>query len=418
MMAWVAMRALKIGLVAGVAGVGAPGASAQTFHWVGTLEGYEVLNARAVSADGRVVVGYARSLATSGTRAFRWSADTGVQSLGVLPGGEAFTGSQASDVSDDGSVIVGQSYSTAGMRAFRWTAGGGLTDLGLPPGQLANASAGNPIVSGDGRVVVGSLNTPSGPVHYAFAWTAAGGAQYFNIARRSIPRVMTYDGSAVLGHAEITTDSYSAVRWDLAANQTVLLPNVWVSGMNIAATAMWVQRGFDWYFWTSTDGFEQLVDPASTYMYFGAVSADGRLFGGNDSDGAMVWRPGHGAMAAEDYLRRSGVAIPADAEGQLGLVVDVSADGRVLMGQGEIHPPGPLSYTGVWVAMLPRCGNADFNNDGDSGTDADIEAFFACLAGNCCVNCYPAGADFNGDGDVGTDQDIEAFFRVLGGGVC
>jgi hypothetical protein len=60
--------------------------------------------------------------------------------------------------------------------------------------------------------------------------------------------------------------------------------------------------------------------------------------------------------------------------------------------------------------------SADFNNDGDFGTDADIEAFFACLAGTCCASC--GTADFNGDGDIGTDADIESFFRVLGGGAC
>jgi hypothetical protein len=60
--------------------------------------------------------------------------------------------------------------------------------------------------------------------------------------------------------------------------------------------------------------------------------------------------------------------------------------------------------------------NADFDGDGDTGTDADIEAFFACLGGNCCVTC--GSADFNADGDVGTDADIEAFFRVLAGGAC
>jgi hypothetical protein len=60
--------------------------------------------------------------------------------------------------------------------------------------------------------------------------------------------------------------------------------------------------------------------------------------------------------------------------------------------------------------------STDFDGDGDVGTDADIEAFFACLAGNCCVTCAPA--DFNGDGDVGTDADIEAFFRVLAGQPC
>jgi len=62
------------------------------------------------------------------------------------------------------------------------------------------------------------------------------------------------------------------------------------------------------------------------------------------------------------------------------------------------------------------CGSADFNGDGDIGTDADIESFFACLAGNCCPTCFGGGADFNGDGDTGTDAVIESFFRVLAGG--
>jgi hypothetical protein len=59
---------------------------------------------------------------------------------------------------------------------------------------------------------------------------------------------------------------------------------------------------------------------------------------------------------------------------------------------------------------------ADFNNDGDVATDADIEDFFRCLAGNCCATC--GTADFNDDGDSATDADIEAFFRVLAGGAC
>jgi len=36
--------------------------------------------------------------------------------------------------------------------------------------------------------------------------------------------------------------------------------------------------------------------------------------------------------------------------------------------------------------LVPGC-SADFNNDGDAGTDADIEAFFACLSGACCAAC-------------------------------
>ena len=65
-----------------------------------------------------------------------------------------------------------------------------------------------------------------------------------------------------------------------------------------------------------------------------------------------------------------------------------------------------------------HCGSADFNCDGDTGTDADIEAFFTCLSGNCPPMPCISTADFNGDGDIGTDADIEAFFRVLGGGAC
>ncbi len=82
------------------------------------------------------------------------------------------------------------------------------------------------------------------------------------------------------------------------------------------------------------------------------------------------------------------------------------------------------SNLGIKMSILTNsdgaggCGTADFDGDGDVGTDADIEAFFACLGGNCCGTCFPGGADFNGDGDTGTDADIEAFFRVLSGGNC
>jgi hypothetical protein len=65
-----------------------------------------------------------------------------------------------------------------------------------------------------------------------------------------------------------------------------------------------------------------------------------------------------------------------------------------------------------------HCGSADFNCDGDTGTDLDIEAFFACLSGTCPPAPCQSTADFNMDGDTGTDLDIEAFFRVLAGGEC
>ncbi len=82
------------------------------------------------------------------------------------------------------------------------------------------------------------------------------------------------------------------------------------------------------------------------------------------------------------------------------------------------HACDVLTTSVAVVSVTSACATADFDGDGDSGTDADIEAFFACLAGNCCGACWHLGADFNADGDAGTDADIEAFFRVLAGGAC
>jgi hypothetical protein len=95
------------------------------------------------------------------------------------------------------------------------------------------------------------------------------------------------------------------------------------------------------------------------------------------------------------------------------------------LGLAELIQPGSVAgvlgvpyVAGSFCDPARACGTSDFNGDGDFGTDADIEAFFGCLGGNCCGQCFTGGADFNGDGDTGTDADIESFFRVLGGGNC
>jgi autotransporter-associated beta strand protein len=87
------------------------------------------------------------------------------------------------------------------------------------------------------------------------------------------------------------------------------------------------------------------------------------------------------------------------------------------------YETGQLDHSGNDVALYnvthnQVCGSADFNCDGGVGTDADIEAFFACLSGSCPPPPCTSTADFNDDGSVGTDADIEAFFRVLAGGPC
>jgi uncharacterized membrane protein len=108
--------------------------------------------ARAVSADGSVVVGTAGQALFGPSFAVRWVGTHPPESLGVLPG---CGWSEARGVSGDGSVIVGYCLTTpAGVssKAFRWTAQTGMTELPpLHPGERAYAWS----ISQDGRLVAG-----------------------------------------------------------------------------------------------------------------------------------------------------------------------------------------------------------------------------------------------------------------------
>ncbi|HYE62998.1 MAG TPA: hypothetical protein VD997_13460 [Phycisphaerales bacterium] len=123
------------------------------------------------------------------------------------------------------------------------------------------------------------------------------------------------------------------------------------------------------------------------------------------SDGSLIWRYEFPRLA-DDILE---VHPPA-----------ISPDGTRLYvaGYKRIAGHGHLWAFDTGFGAPPACGTSDFNGDGDAGTDQDIEAFFACIGGDCCGACFAGGSDFNGDGDAATDQDIESFFRVLGGGAC
>jgi probable HAF family extracellular repeat protein len=138
---------------------------------LGTLGGSES-EAYGVSADGSVVVGWARN-AAGRWRAFRWTAAEGMRDLGTLGGGE----SEAHGVSADGSVVVGWAENAAEKRrAFRWTAADGMQDLGTLGGDESVAYG----VSADGSVVVGWAYNAAGD-RRAFRWTAAGGMEDLNI---------------------------------------------------------------------------------------------------------------------------------------------------------------------------------------------------------------------------------------------
>ena len=170
----------------------------------------------AMTPDGTVIVGDASS--ALGTEACRWSLVEGtwiIQGLGDLPKGEYW--GQAYGVSDDGTVVVGQSSTASnGTRAFRWTAATGMKDLGVVARRKYSAAWG---CSANGNVVVGESFTTRGKDEVAFRWTAATGM----IGLGDLPGGTSYsealacspDGTIIVG-GSMTGTGVEAFIWDQA----------------------------------------------------------------------------------------------------------------------------------------------------------------------------------------------------------
>ncbi len=220
---------------------------------------------------------------------------------------------------------------------------------------------------------------------------------------------------------------------------------------NFTATDTWRLTHLHWYEVQSQTSTNLHTDFRFPEAYVEIYDSDPRL-GGTVIAGDMTTNRLTGGVWTNAWrLSSSGVhsntrpifqctidlsSFPALAPGEYWIAVSVEGEPGVSSAPGSIPIPQDAGhnatqfFNGNWVSLpidFPfklfgtagaACGTADFDGDGDTGTDADIEAFFACLAGNCCATCFHLGADFNADGDVGTDADIEAFFRVLAGQDC
>jgi probable HAF family extracellular repeat protein len=138
-------------------------------------------SALGISADGSTTVGWGISLAGQGAiHSVLWHQNGVAVDLGAI-GGIAGS-SMATAVNQDGSVIVGDGQYVASsgiLHAYRWTAAGGMVDLGTLLGPTSYSEAFG--VSADGSIVVGTSFIPStGQAGHAFIWTALGGMQDLN----------------------------------------------------------------------------------------------------------------------------------------------------------------------------------------------------------------------------------------------
>jgi probable HAF family extracellular repeat protein len=353
-------------------------------------------HAHAVSGDGQVIVGVGDPVdGIPGNSAFRWTGAGGMVRLDLT--GASYGNAYA--VNSDGSVVSGYIYTSAGKRASIWTGAGVGHGTVQNLGTLCTACCGGNFsqgyggISADGTVVSGDGTAQGSCSGHAFRWVSngAGGGTMTDLghlpgqyATDSLAFGISGDGRVVVGQSQASNND-QAYRWSAAAGMV---------DIGFALT-----HGDDW---SQANGAN--YDGSVVFGWFYDAAAG--------ETHPLLWTTARGSEDFQDYLAGLGVDLS-------GWVLEygtaVSADGLTFVGFGQHY-----GQTEGWIADLhpTPCGSADFDCDGDVGTDADIEAFFACLAGTCPAPPCPGTADFNGDGDVGTDADIEAFFRVLAGGTC
>ncbi|MBL8759956.1 MAG: hypothetical protein JNL50_01510 [Phycisphaerae bacterium] len=173
--------------------------------------------ALACSADGSSIVGVGTT--QRGTRGFLWRASTGTMiDLGTLIQNAAALASDARAISADGSVIVGSATATSGgsQEAYMWTQQTGMVSLGRLP-DAVNSFASD--MSVDGRYVTGSCDVftqdDGGAIMYR--WSAASGMVPIDSLsddfESGTPQGISADGRVIVGTTIPQSDGQRCFIW-------------------------------------------------------------------------------------------------------------------------------------------------------------------------------------------------------------
>jgi len=230
--------------------------------------------------------------------------------------------------------------------------------------------------------------------HGSGAWTAM--IDGVNSDATGVP---LFDATGTLSES-VTTDppaadtTYPVIIWDVPLNFRCLVTNSCGSTTTSAEAALIV-----------TCGLPAIESPPANIEVTPCQTATFSVQATSHYPESYRWR--RNGVNLNNNTRISGVTTDT---------LTISPVGYFLGGNYDVVVTNQCGSVTSAVAQLILLDPADFDGDGDSGTDLDIEAFFTCLGGDCCPSC--GLPDFDGDGDSGTDLDIETFFRVLGGGSC
>ena len=203
--------------------------NSQSFTWLGTLGGDES-EAFAVSNDGSIVVGESKN-SNDEDRAFRWTVSGGMQTLS----GTSNIESMASSISSDGTIIVGTTEDEFGTeKAFRWTETNSLeylTQLGGDPFIESDAQG----ISADGSRIVGQIQNTSGE-YRGFIWAESFGMKELDVLiggdSTSLVNSIDGDGSLLVGWSSDENYNQRPVDWrDYISNA---MPIPVISGNGVA----------------------------------------------------------------------------------------------------------------------------------------------------------------------------------------
>jgi len=341
----------------------------QSITWLGTLGGNSS-EARGVSADGRVVVGWAANTAGN-RRAFRWTASGGMQDFGTLGG----SSSAAYGVSADGLVVVGYAQNSAGQwRAFSSSAVGGMGDLGTLGGSSSAAWG----VSADGRVVVGGAYDGVGREN-AVLWRpfienlrTLGGDE-------SSARGVSANG-VVVGWAQNAAGQQRAFRWQNGVMRDLgTLPSGGNSWANAVSADGAVVVGVAWNAagqlravrWTASGGIQDLGTLGGTWSEAYGVSADGSVVVGVAENAAGQWRAVRWTASGIEDLNTTYASLLTNGS-VLSHAYAISPNGRYIVGQGRNAATNRTEAFLLDTQGTPPCTlDGDVNGDGRVD-DADL----------------------------------------------
>lgn len=346
-----------------------------------------------ISADGTTIVGSTTPLNDpNSSEAFRWTRETGMQRLGFFPG-NAYSVARA--VSADGSVVVGQSVDSANVtQAFRWTAQTGMIPLGIPIGRDFSDGIG---VSSDGNLI---LISGGSPPNSSFKWTAQTGFIAVVGYAEAVPSAMSADGSVLVGFNYVNAE---LLRWTAATGWTDLGISVGAccgETLSISADGAFIVGSTEdsnprVFRLSAKDGLIDLGPGIGR-----DISGNGSiLVGAANPFGAMIWDSVHGQRGLQNVLANQ---YGLNLSGWQLLTADaVSDDGGVIAGTGD----GPNGLEGYVAVLFPRWitdggGSWSSSNNWWGGVPNGIGTTML-LAGKLSNANAPATVTLDGDRTVG-----------------